>query len=460
MLTSLTSPVIDFSRDIYSVSRLNAEVRSVLDGSFPLLWVQGELSNLSQPASGHLYFSLKDGASQVRCAMFRSKRRLLAFQPANGQQVLVRARVGLYEPRGDFQLIVERVEPAGDGALRVELEQLKRRLAAEGLFADERKRPLPAYPRQLGVITSASGAALHDVLTVLRRRFPLLPVLIYPSAVQGATAAQSLIAAIELANRRCDCDLLILARGGGSLEDLMAFNDEGLARAIHASDLPIVTGVGHEVDFSIADLAADHRGATPSAAAELVVPDGAQVKQYRQLLDRRLEAALRRGLAATTQRLTALVRHLQLLHPRARLEQQLQRLDELQRTLGRSVERRLDAGKARLERSQRRLQQYSPVHRLRYDSDRVLRARERLAQLGMGSLERRRERLAILAAGLQARSPLATLARGYALVTDVADNLVNRPQQVPPGARVQVRVAEGRFQARVIEPSSESTPDG
>lgn len=459
MLTSATPPVIDFSRDIYSVSRLNAEVRAVLDGSFPLLWVQGELSNLSQPASGHLYFSLKDGASQVRCAMFRSKRRLLSFQPANGQQILVRARVGLYEPRGDFQLIVEQVEPAGDGALRVELEQLKRRLAAEGLFADERKRSLPVYPRQLGVITSASGAALHDVLTVLGRRFPLLPVLIYPSLVQGATAAQSLIAAIELANRRCDCDLLILARGGGSLEDLMAFNDEALARAIRASELPVVTGIGHEVDFSIADLAADHRGATPSAAAELVAPDVAQVKQHRQLLDRRLEAALQRGLAATTQRLTALARHLRLLHPRARLEQQLQRLDELQRNLERSLEWRLAEAKARLERSKRRLQQSSPAHRLRLNGDRVMRARERLAHVGLGSIERRRERLAIVAAGLQARSPLATLARGYALVTDAAGTLVNRPQQVAPGARIRVRVAEGSFQARVTEPASASMPD-
>lgn len=456
MPTSQPDSIIDFSRDIYTVSRLNAEVRAVLDGSFPLLWVQGELSNCSQPASGHLYFSLRDAASQVRCAMFRSKRRLLSFQPVNGQQVLIRARIGLYEPRGDYQLIVEQMEPAGDGALRLALEQLKRRLAAEGLFADERKRPLPDYPRQLGLITSASGAAVHDVLTVLGRRFPLLPVLIYPSAVQGTAAAESLIAAIELANRRRDCDLLILARGGGSLEDLMAFNDEALARVIRASELPIVTGIGHEVDLSIADLAADRRGATPSAAAEMVAPDIAQVQRHLQTLTTRLETAQRRRLVTATQRLRALGRQLQLLHPRARLEQQLQRCDELQRNLERSLERRLADTRARLDDAQRRLQRCSPQQRLCLDRDRVLRTSDRLARAGLSLLERRREALASLVVGLQARSPLATLARGYAIVTDAAGQLVYRPQQVPPGTQVQVRVAQGSFLARTSGPASAS----
>lgn len=412
MTARKSPPIIDVSRDIYSVSRLNAEVRAVLDGSFPLLWVQGELSNLSQPASGHLYFSLKDGASQVRGALFRSKRRLLGFQPVNGQQLLVRARVGLYEPRGDFQLIVEQMEPAGDGALRLALEQLKRRLAAEGLFAEAHKRPLPAYPRQLGLITSASGAALHDLLTVLGRRFPLLPVLIYPSAVQGMAAVEALIAAIELANRRGECDLLILARGGGSLEDLMAFNDEALARAIHASERPIVTGIGHEIDLSIADLVADRRGATPSAAAELVAPDAEQARRHLRGLDARLGMASRRALVNARQRLTAHTRQLQLLHPRARLELQRQRI-------------------ARLS--------------------------ERLARAGLRAVERRREHLAALASGLQARSPLATLARGYALVTDAEGGLVHRPQQVPAGTRIRVRVAEGSFEARVTEPAPAPT---
>lgn len=455
MPTPPAAPIIDFSRDIYSVSRLNAEVRAVLDGSFPLLWVQGELSNLAQPASGHLYFSLKDGASQVRGAMFRGKRRLLGFQPANGQQLLVRARVGFYEPRGEFQLIVEQMEPAGDGALRLALEQLKRRLAAEGLFAEARKRPLPAYPRQLGLITSASGAALHDLLTVLGRRFPLLPVLVYPSAVQGADAVAALIAAIELANRRRECELLILARGGGSLEDLMAFNDEALARAIAASELPIVTGIGHEIDLSIADLVADRRGATPSAAAELVTPDVEQVRHHLRGLEARLGAASRQTLATASHRLGACIRQLRLLHPRARLEQRQQRVDELQRRLERALAARVDAAGSRLQRLQQRLRQVSPEPRLRLESARVDRVCERLVRAGQASVERRRERLAAVAAGLQARSPLATLARGYAIVTETASGaLVQHPQQLAPGAQIAVRVQGGCFAAQVT-----SVPD-
>ncbi len=455
MPTPPAAPIIDFSRDIYSVSRLNAEVRAVLDGSFPLLWVQGELSNLAQPASGHLYFSLKDGASQVRGAMFRGKRRLLGFQPANGQQLLVRARVGFYEPRGEFQLIVEQMEPAGDGALRLALEQLKRRLAAEGLFAEARKRPLPAYPRQLGLITSASGAALHDLLTVLGRRFPLLPVLVYPSAVQGADAVAALIAAIELANRRRECELLILARGGGSLEDLMAFNDEALARAIAASELPIVTGIGHEIDLSIADLVADRRGATPSAAAELVTPDVEQVRHHLRGLEARLGAASRQTLATASHRLGACIRQLRLLHPRARLEQRQQRVDELQRRLERALAARVDAAGSRLQRLQQRLRQVSPEPRLRLESARVAGVCERLVRAGQASVERRRERLAAVAAGLQARSPLATLARGYAIVTETASGaLVQHPQQLAPGAQIAVRVQGGCFAAQVT-----SVPD-
>lgn len=452
MAVPASPPVIDFSRDLYSVSRLNAEVRAVLDGSFPLLWVQGELSNLSQPASGHLYFSLKDGASQVRCALFRSKRRLLTLKPSNGQQVLVRARVGLYEPRGDYQLIVEQMEAAGDGLLRRQLEQLKQRLADEGLFAESRKQSLPLYPRQVGLITSASGAALQDLLTVLARRFPLLPVLIYPAGVQGAQAAAGLIAAVELANRRRDCDVLIIARGGGSLEDLMPFNDEGLARAIAASQLPIVTGIGHEVDLSIADLVADQRGATPSAAAALVAPDAADARHRLGLLETRLARTLRHRLSAASQRFLALRRHLQLLHPRARLEQWIQRVDELTRRLEQAVGRRLAAASQQLERSQQRLHTASPLGRLREQVARVAWARERLAAAAAGSVMQRRHRVAALAAGLQARSPLSTLARGYALVTDAqSGELVRSQEQVPVGTKIAVRVQQGSFAAVVTD---------
>jgi exodeoxyribonuclease VII large subunit len=452
---------IDFARDLYSVSRLNAEVRSVLAASFPLVWVQGELSNLSRPASGHLYFSLKDEASQVRCALFRNKGRLLRFQPSNGQQVLVRARLGLYEPRGDFQLLVEHMEAAGKGALRLALEQCKQRLAAEGLFAESRKRPLPAYPRQVGLITSASGAALQDLLIVLGRRFPLLPVLIYPVQVQGAGAVASLLTALELANRRQDCDLLVLARGGGALEDLMPFNDEDLARALAASTLPVVTGIGHEVDLSIADLVADQRGATPSAAAALVVPDAADVKHQLQRLKARLTRAQRHRLAGVAQRLAASNRQLQLLHPRARLEQRSQRIDALSRRLEQALAQRAVTAERRLEAMRQRLQQRSPSALLRAQAEQKARVAERLLGAAGRLIEQRRQRLATLAAGLQARSPLATLARGYALVTDPrSGEVVRTPQQVAPGQTVEVRVAGGGFAASVLASSVPVDPTG
>jgi exodeoxyribonuclease VII large subunit len=450
-----STPLIDFSRDVYTISRLNAEVRAVLDGSFPLLWVQGELSNLSQPSSGHLYFSLKDEASQVRCAMFRSKRRLLACRPVNGQQMLARARIGLYEPRGDYQLIVEHMEPAGDGTLRAALEQLKQRLAAEGLFADARKRVPPPYPRQVGLITSSSGAALHDLLTVLGRRFPLLPVLIYPTAVQGAGAVGELIAALQQANRRRDCDVLILARGGGSLEDLMPFNDERLARAIAASECPVVTGIGHEVDLTIAELVADVRGATPSAAAAAVAPDAADARGTLQTLRAHIVSVQRRTLAGHSQRLIALQRHLRLLHPRVQLEQRLQRIDELCQRLERAAAWRLSTTALRFEQLRRRLQSASPLVRARARREALYRARERLERAAERLVSERRRRLEILRGGLDARSPLATLARGYAIVSDAGSGvLVRSPEQVIAGARLDVRVRDGRFAVVVANRSA------
>lgn len=449
------APALDFNRDIYSVARLASEVRAVLDGSFPLLWVRGEISNLSQPASGHIYFSLKDEAAQVRCAMFRTKRLLLGFRPESGQQVLVRVRVTLYEPRGDFQLVVEHMEPGGEGALRLELERLKRRLAAEGLFAEAAKRPLPAFPRQVGLITSPSGAAVHDLLTVLGRRFPALPVLIYPAQVQGAAAAETLVQAIALANRRAECDVLILARGGGSIEDLAAFNDESLARAIRASQIPIVTGVGHEIDISIADLAADRRGATPSAAAELVAPSAEHVVQRIAALAARLVHLEGRLIEGAGQRLSAALRHLALLHPAGRLESRAQRLDELDRRLLEAVGRRLRAAASRLEPRRIALLGVSPQRRLERAAAELSGLMRRLHWTQGRQLEHLAERLGRAVTGLDARSPLATLARGYAIVTRLADGAILRdPDQAPPGTRIEARLAKGVVQARV-EPSDD-----
>lgn len=394
---------LDFNRDIWSVSRLNREVSAMLHGSLPLLWVQGEVSNLARPASGHLYFSLKDAVAQLRCVMFRNKRLLAGFLPTNGQQLLVRARLGFYEPRGDCQLIVEQIEPAGEGALRLALDALKQRLAAEGLFAETVKRPLPAFARQIGLITSASGAALHDLLTVLGRRWPLVPVLIHPAQVQGEGAAETLIAALKQANARADCDLLILARGGGSFEDLMAFNDEHLVRAIRASAIPVVTGIGHEVDFSLADLAADRRAATPSAAAECATPVQSAIRERLLALQQRLNAQALSHLQQARRAYRQAERQLRLLHPRTRLQQQSQRLDQLELRLRQALERQL---------------------------------------------EQRRQRLLKASAALDARSPLATLARGYALVMDEQGGVIASCAHIQPGDRLDIRLRDGRFSVR------------
>ena len=303
------------TRNVYTVTSLNREVRLLLEHGLAVVWLEGELSNFSAPASGHWYFSLKDREAQIRCAMFRMKNQGLGFTPKAGQHVLVRGRVTMYEARGDYQLIVEHMEEAGVGALKREFERLKAKLAAEGLFAVERKRELPRFPRRIGVITSPTGAAIRDVLHILARRFPPAGVIIYPTDVQGAVAVPRIVRALAVANARAECDVLIVARGGGSLEDLWAFNDEGVARAIHDSAIPVVSGIGHEVDFTIADFVADARAPTPSGAAELVVPDRAACLDVLSRTADRLLVGMRRELRTVTSRFDAAASRLKLMHP-------------------------------------------------------------------------------------------------------------------------------------------------
>ena len=345
-------------RDVYSVSRLNREVRVLLERGLGVLWVEGELSNFSQPPSGHWYFSLKDRDAQLRCAMYRLKNSLVGFTPRAGMQLLVRGRISLFEPRGEFQLIVEHLEEAGVGALRREFERLKTRLAAEGLFALERKRALPRFPRRIGVITSPSGAALHDILRVLARRYPPAAVLLYPAAVQGAAAVPTLVAALGTASARAECDVLILARGGGSLEDLWAFNDERVARAIHACALPVVCGVGHEIDFTIADFVADARAPTPSAAAEMVVPDAQACLEALARTAQRLSAGMHRELRMGRSRLDAVGHRLSRGHPGMRLQQHMQRLDDLTQRLCGATRACLHREGQRLAEERARLQHH------------------------------------------------------------------------------------------------------
>jgi len=391
-------------RQVYTVSRLNAEVRGVLEG-FPAIWVEGEVSNLARPASGHLYLTLKDSGAQVRCAMWRPRAQKLGFALTDGMQLLCRARVGLYEPRGEFQLILEHAELAGDGALRRRFEELKRKLEAEGLFDPARKRPLPTVVRSVGVVTSASGAALHDVLTTLARRAPDLRVIVYPTAVQGAAAVAEIVAAIRAAGTRAECEVLLVVRGGGSLEDLWCFNDEQVARAIAASPIPTVSGVGHEVDVTIADLVADLRAPTPTAAAERVSPDAEERARRLGALALRLRTGTERELRRHAERARFLAHRLTQLHPGARLAQRAQRLDELDGRLRRAHDR---------------------------------------------GLERKRAGFASAARALQAVSPLATLTRGYAIVSGSDGRALRDAREVAVGAEVEARLAHGRIAARVV----------
>lgn len=438
-------------RDIYSVSRLNREVRVLLERGFGTLWIEAEISNFARPSSGHWYFSLKDAGAQVRCAMFRQRNMLCAFTAKDGQKVLVRARIGLYEPRGEYQLIIDHMEDAGLGALKRQFEELSAKLTAEGLFDAARKRPLPGLPSRIGIITSPTGAAVRDILHVLARRFPAVPVLIYPVPVQGAQAAADILAALLLAAQRAECDVLILARGGGSLEDLWAFNDERLARAIVASPIPVITGIGHEVDFTIADFAADVRAPTPSAAAELVVPDAAEWLEAFGRWGVRLQRHIRRRLQEQRERLRWLTGRAALVSPSARLTQQAQRLDELDQALARAWRRRLQGLRERLAWLSGRAALVSPAAQLSRQSLRLQNLEQRMQRAAQAQLRHARERFQPLVRTLNAVSPLATLERGYAIVSTEDGAILRDPADAKPGTLIEARVARGRLRARVEE---------
>ncbi|MHB8722789.1 MAG: exodeoxyribonuclease VII large subunit [Steroidobacteraceae bacterium] len=436
-------------RDIYSVSRLNREVRVLLERGFGSLWLEAEISNFAKPGSGHWYFSLKDATAQVRCAMFRQRNMLCAFIARDGQKVLVRARIGLYEPRGEYQLIVDHMEDAGLGALKRQFEELSAKLEREGLFAAERKRPLPSLPRRIGIITSPTGAAVRDILHVLARRFPAAAVLVYPVPVQGAQAAAEIVAALEAAGRRAECDVLILARGGGSLEDLWAFNDERLGRAIVASPIPVITGIGHEIDFTIADFAADMRAPTPSAAAEMVVPDAEEWFSAFVRLGARLQRGMLRRLEEHRERLRWLTGRAALVSPAARLGSQAQRLDELEQCLVRAVRRRLQEHRGRLRWLAGRAALMSPSARLTQQRLRLDILEQQLNRAWRQAINSRRERLLPLIRTLNAVSPLATLERGYAIVSVEGGAILRNAADAKPGAIIEARLARGRVRAKI-----------
>lgn len=436
-------------RSVYTVSRLNKEVRTLLERGLGVLWVEGELSNFSQPSSGHWYFSLKDREAQVRCAMFRLKNAALGFTPKAGQHVIARGRVSLYEPRGEYQLIVDHLEEAGVGALQREFERLKTKLAAEGLFASEHKRGLPRFPRRIGIVTSPTGAAVRDVLNVLARRFPPAAVLVYPTAVQGAAAAPGIVQALQLACTRADCDVLILARGGGSLEDLWAFNDERVARAIRACAVPVVAGIGHEIDFTIADFAADVRAPTPSGAAELVAPDRLECLEALSRLAARMGACMRREVRIVSSRLESVRMRLKQAHPGMRLAHQAQRLDDLEQRLTSAAQAVLHTRRHRLNDAFTTLIQHSPDRLVRDHHRRHESLDARLRRAWADYRSRREHRLELAEKALLTASPAATLARGFAIVTRADGTLVTDARSVAAGEEIEAQLASGRLRARV-----------
>lgn len=441
----------------FSVSEVNRQARLMLEQGLGEVWVEGELSGVSRPASGHLYFTLKDASAQLRCALFRHRARFVAAPMRDGDRVRVRGRISLYEPRGDYQLIAEAVQLAGEGELLAALERLKQQLATEGVFTNSRTLPCP--PRHLLVLTSPSGAAIRDVLAVLKARWPLARVTLIGVPVQGREAAPALIAALGLLNRQStldpERDAVLITRGGGSLEDLWAFNDEHLARAIFHSRLPVMSAVGHEIDTTLADLAADMRAPTPSAAAEMLVPDSHELAQRLVGLERRLSRGIQVRLDGESQHLDHLRSRLR--HPGEALDRQRHLLRELEVRLCRAAQARLTNERQLLQHRQQRLGACHPRRELVHAAERLDRARQRLQHTMPRTLASQRERLAGLARQLHAISPLAVLGRGYAILENEAGQVIQRAPDVEPGQALTARLGEGHLDLkviRVIKPSS------
>lgn len=440
-----------FKQSLFSVSQLNQNVKSLLEQNFFSVQVLGEISNLSRPSSGHLYLTLKDDRAQVRCALFRRQTQGLNFVPENGLQVQVTANVSLYEARGDYQLIISQMQLAGDGALRQAFEQLKTKLAAQGFFAPEHKKPLPLIPQAIGIITSPSGAAIRDILSVLARRFPGIPVIIYPVLVQGTEAKYAINQAIITANQRKECDVLLLARGGGSLEDLWAFNEEMVATAIYKSHIPIISGIGHETDTTIADYVADLRAATPTAAAEHCTPDGQQWLAQYIAYEQRLGQLILSKVQQIRRNLDWLSKNLHQQHPGKQLQIKAQRLDELESRLINNLQNQLNQANAKLKTQHAQLWQFNPAHTIQKLKSKYQALNERLNVTIKTRLTMQQQHLAHLSQTLNIVSPLATLHRGYSLSTNEQDQLISTTQQLSVGQTIKTRLATGSIKSQVQE---------
>ena len=438
------------NRTIISVGELNAEVNQQLNQGFPLLWVEGEISNLVRPSSGHLYFTLKDSKSQIRSAMFRNRNMKLNIKPENGMKVLVRGRVGLYEPRGEYQFIAEHMEDAGVGQLQKQFELLKQKLSTAGLFDEKYKKELPEYPKRIAIITSPTGAAIRDILNVLNRRSPQTPVLIYPVAVQGEASKTEIETAIRRADLDKKCDLIILARGGGSIEDLWSFNEENVAKAIYNANTPIISGVGHEIDFTIADFVSDLRAPTPSAAAELATPDREQLLTETVQTKLWLEQTIKRSIKQKKQDLDWLESRLLLQKPANKIQQQSQRLDELDNRLKSLVLKIFDKKQLQLDSLGSRLHSNLPQRKIAEHSQRLTHINIRLNEVIKNNLRNKQSIFHINIAKLDAISPLKTLDRGYAIIKDKqSGKLITTVTHAESNKAILIKLKDGELNAKV-----------
>ena len=435
-------------RQIFSVSELNRSVRHLLETQLPMLWVEGEISNFARPASGHWYLTLKDGQAQVRCAMFRNSNMRVNFKPGNGTQVLVRGRVGLYEGRGDYQLIIEHMEEAGFGALQRQFDELKQKLASEGLFEASHKRPMPESVSHIGVITSPTGAAVKDILSVLKRRFPSIKVSIFPTAVQGEQAAGQIVEALKTA-QVSQCDAIICGRGGGSLEDLWPFNEESVARAIFASEIPIISAVGHEIDFTIADFVADLRAPTPSAAAELISPDGEDMLNQFEGFEVLLAEAMARTTQQLRQQITNLHKRLQ--HPGRKLQEQAQHLDHLDIRLRRAISSKLQQQRYQMDTVQDKLSRVHPADTIVNRQQLVAEYLKRMSRGIVQKLETKKIKTAQAMHLLDTVSPLKTLGRGYSIIRDDRGTVVKTVAGVSAGDKLKSQMVDGEICFSVVK---------
>ncbi|WP_273393903.1 exodeoxyribonuclease VII large subunit [Actinobacillus porcinus] len=437
--------------NIYSVSQLNHAAKMLLEGQLGQVWLTGEISNFSQPVSGHWYLTLKDENAQVRAAMFRMKNVRVSFRPQNGMQVLVRAAVSLYEPRGDYQIIIDAMHPAGEGLLQQRFEQLKMKLAAEGLFAQNLKKNLPHFCKTVGIVTSPTGAALQDILHILKRRDPSLKVIIYPTAVQGNEATAEIAQMIDLANARDEVDVLIVGRGGGSLEDLWCFNEERVARAIFNSHIPIISAVGHETDVTIADFVADVRAPTPSAAAELVSRNQDELWQQLNHKCQHLEMALDRYLSGKYQTLQQLNLRLQRQHPQMQLQAQSQKTAQLEQRLQNAMQRLMDKNRYKMTALSTRLANNPLPHQVQKQGQYVSQLQVRLDFALKNSLNKRQHQLANLCGKLDGLSPLKVLSRGYSIAENAQGKALTSVAQVQVNEKLTTRFADGIVISQVIE---------